>query len=185
MIEYEGKILEVDRDMVLSKIPFTEYELVSCGNIHAIYYDTLDRSLNKSGRMLRCRRVENLLDDTEKIEMTLKIWEGSFREEKTIYVKRTAEYPTGGITSFLFGLGFDIVKSINKYRESYRMKISDERAVLLEFDKVEGCPMWLEVEAETEKELKVGVERLGYNFEDLSYESMGDLIKKYRGEKDE
>jgi len=81
-------------------------------------------------------------------------------------------------------MGYQIKDTISKTRESYvwvyNLDEGEEvRRVKLEFDKIFGVPMWMEVEARNEEELEAAIKKLGFSLDRLCFDTMGELVKKY------
>jgi len=187
VIEYEGMIFGVDKDHALNGMNgVTFLEKV---DIYASHFDTPDGALSSLGSMLRCRRFVNHTKLCERLELTLKqkIQGIPHREEYNLaWEDVLVRDLQTNVNKFLYGLGFDLVSTVLKNRESYRWVYNvdevgpdDFREVRLEFDKSDKVK-WLEVEAGTHEDLAAAIKKLGFSLDQLEYMTTEEFVKKYK-----
>ncbi|TAN39419.1 MAG: class IV adenylate cyclase [Nitrospirae bacterium] len=173
MQEIEVKILEIDREVIQKKLTEFGARLVFDGLMHAIYYDSADRSLKKHGDTLRLRREgsesvlafkRHISDDRAKV-----------REEKEVGVS-----DFDAMASVLTGLGFSAWLEMRKHRTSYLLD-----GLHFELDKYHGAydyiPEFLEIEGSDIATIHHYAGLLGYSKEDCRPWDAVQLAAYYAG----
>jgi len=114
MDEIEVKILEINVKKTLAKIESLGATKTFEGDLEAIYFDTPDKSLRNTNRILRLRRKGPITELTFKKRMP------------STSVKHVKEYETK-VTDFentyklLIGLGYEERRRTSKHRISYKL----------------------------------------------------------------
>ncbi|MBI5100768.1 MAG: class IV adenylate cyclase [Nitrospirae bacterium] len=138
MREVEVKILNIDRTEIEGKLLRLGAEKVFDDEIHAVYYDTADSAIQKSGGALRLR------SEGGKAVLTLKLHiedaRAKVREEKEVCVSDFGE-----MRSILLCLGYSVRLEMKKHRTTYELE-----GVRFELDRYHGehgfIPEFLEIE---------------------------------------
>lgn len=173
MKEIEAKILEIDQEKVLLKLKelgaVKEFEK----DFFAIYYDTPERELTSSGRVIRLRK------EGEDAVLTFKQ-----RSEGSGGIKVMDEHESGvddfeAMREVLSGLGYVSILSMRKIRMQFHLdgihividRMLDEHAYI---------PVFLEIEAPSLAGVEAMAVNLGFRNEDLSNMSVADLAEHYQ-----
>lgn len=168
MKEIEVKILEIDEEEVKKRLLDLGAEKTFEGEIEVYRIDFDDDRLDKSGEFLRVRKVG---DQTE-LCFKGKKEESRFKVREEIEVN-TSCLPT---TIKIFEkLGFKNIFDGKKLRTSYKLE-----DVKFEIDKYPEIPVFLEIEAPTEEDVKEYVQKLGYTMEQTTNMSGFELGRHYK-----
>ena len=171
MQETEVKILEVNRAELEEKLKSLGAKKVFEGELSATLFDNKKKEISSSDGLLRLR------DEGGKFFLTHK---GVVPSAKT-KIRDETEIEVSDIEKtkkILKVLGFEEIGRMKKKRISY--KLGDLK---FEFDKYteeyDFIPEFLEIESESEEEIKKILKKLGLSIEDTKPWSMKDLIKHY------
>lgn len=168
MNEIEVKILEINEKEIREKLQKKGAKKIFEGEIHAKSFDYPDKRLKNSGIFLRVRKIgdkvelcckEKIESDSFKKRKETDIEVGNFEDVITIFTK----------------LGLQQTLKYKKHRESY--KLNNTR---FEIDNFPGMPTYLEIEAETEEDIKKAVKMLGYTMKQTTSDSLNKLMEKYK-----
>ena len=155
MNEIEIKVLEINKKQVLKRLKKLRAKKIFSGLLQATYFDFPNHSLRKHSKVLRLRKNGNQSFLTFKTKLPLKKSISSNELEFEIPDFSLAQ-------TMLEGLGFKPVFSYQKKRESYRFG-----KVRIELDKYLGkfskIPLYLEIEAHSEKDLFAAFQKLGFS----------------------
>lgn len=170
MIETEVKILEINKKKVVRQLIVLGAKKIFSGKIETARYDHIDQRLSKSGLMLRLRTRGRFIELTLKKRISTNKTKVALEHEIMI-----DDYKKG--KEILGLLGLKQFNLIHKYRESY--SLSDAH---FEFDKMEGIPEFMEIEAK-EKVINKYVGLLGLDKTKIKPWSMRDVEKHYKKHK--
>ncbi len=167
MKEIEVKILEINKDEVIKKLEKLGAEKILEETQKAEIYDYSDKGLTKKGHTLRVRQ------EGSRTEFTLKkdVSRGFAKVKKEFNVEVNDPKVLGGI---LKELGLSKIKSYAKQRISYKFG-----EVRFDLDKVEGIPMYLEIEAPNEILIKKYVKVLGFSEKEAKNWTGEEVFKHY------
>ena len=178
MDELEVKILEIERRLGKSVSAIGELLVtrgatkVFDGEIRAFYYDTPERILDEKKISLRLRKKGTLVELTYKLEKSKE--RVKLMDEREVLVSDFDK-----MHDLLEGLGYVVRKRIEKRRVSYLLDKTH-----FEFDtftgKYAGVPTFLEIEAQTERDVERAVELVGCTMSDARPWSGKDVLKYYR-----
>ncbi len=161
MEEIEVKILEVDRDKIISRLNECGAQKIFEGTLHSIYLET------SKGKVLRLRRKG------DKTILTLKVK----KEDAEFKVNTEYEIEVDNFeeTRRIFRhLGYTEKREDNKKRISYVLKNS-----VVEIDEFPGIPPFLEIESESKEEIKKIVALLGFSFSQTTPWSGKEVVEYY------
>jgi adenylate cyclase class 2 len=161
--EIERTILEIDVDKVKKKLDEIGakkfYERKQLRKI----YDFPDKRLDKENAWIRLRT------DGEKTTMTLKKHTKGYDEEIRVDVDDFEK-----THKLLKKLGLEDLYTQENKRIRYKLG-----KITFDIDFWPRIPAWLEVEAETEDEVRKGVEMLGFKMKDTIIKNTLDVYKRY------
>jgi len=175
--EMEIKILNVDIEKLRFKLLKLNFKKVKQEDQINDIYDFDDKRLLASNGYARIRSVRDQLNNQTHYYMTVKKMVSQekykvmdeyevevldFEESKNIYIS----------------LGLKLVKSIKKYRESYKYK---DTLVEIDINDISFCPFpYIEIESAKEEELIEVVHLLGYKIEDTTSKTMTEILRDYQ-----
>ncbi|MDD5217527.1 MAG: CYTH domain-containing protein [Candidatus Omnitrophica bacterium] len=167
MKEIEVKILEVPVRKMEAVLKRCGARKAFAGKIRALYFDFAD------GRLARQKSVFRLRQIGDRCELAFKRW----RSKRKAKIMDEFEIP---VTDFektrqiLDCLGMKVIKSVKKYRVSYRAGRTH-----FELDTYAGIPTLLEIESPSLKGIKTWVRKIGYSLRDVKPWSSFDVLKYY------
>ncbi|MFH0955016.1 MAG: class IV adenylate cyclase [Candidatus Micrarchaeota archaeon] len=171
MNEIEVKVLEINKMQVLARLKKLKAKKIFSGVLKTIYFDFPGRHLSKNGQVLRLRQT------TAKTFLTFKT---RLPTQKSVSSEEI-EFEVSDWSDcqrFIRRLGFRPVLSYSKKRESYRLGKNR-----IELDKFLGAfkkiPLFLEIEATSEKQLFVTFSKLGFSKADAKAWHTGQLLAHY------
>ncbi|UCG78783.1 MAG: class IV adenylate cyclase [Nitrospirota bacterium] len=175
MNEVEVKILEIDRDAVVSRLEELGAEKVFDDEMYAVYLDYDDERLKRYGDLLRLRK------EGSRVMLTFK----KHVSDTPAKVREEYETPVAdfGTTRDLFRrLGFIEWLVVRKRRVSYELDGThyDIDRYLDDFGHI---PEFLEIDARDMESLSKGIELLGFSGEDCKPWTFVDLAMHYSGGK--
>ncbi|MDD2908392.1 MAG: CYTH domain-containing protein [Candidatus Gracilibacteria bacterium] len=161
MHEIEVKILEIDKDFIIQKLESMGAKLTFCGEIENEFYQ------NNDGKRIRLRKMggKNIMTLKTKIE-------NENMKASNEYEVEFLEYETFKI--ILENVGFKFSIKTNKQRISYHLG-----EIAFDIDDFPGIPTFIEVEAQTTKNVIKGVELLGYTMDDTKTFGERELKEYY------
>lgn len=175
MNELETRIIKVDVAKIRNTLIALGAVKVKEENQVNDIYDFEDGSLLSEKGYARIRSIDDLLNNQKLYYMATKklISQGSFKEmeenELQITDKDTAE-------GLFLSLGLVLKQSIKKYRESYNI---DNSLVEIDINDSNFCPFpYIEIETDSEENLKKVVEMLGYSLSDTTSKTIYQLIEE-------
>lgn len=171
MREIEIKVLEINRRKVLQRLKKLKAQKIFSGKLVTVYFDTNPISLSKKGRVLRLRSYG------KKTFLTFKT---RLPTQKSVSSEEI-EFEVGDLKEcqrFFERLGFFPVLSYVKKRESFRLGKSriELEKFLGAFEKI---PLYLEIEATTEKQLFAALSKLGFSRTDAKAWHGGQVLRHY------
>ncbi len=173
MKEIEAKILEIDRKQVLTQLMLLGAVEEFKKEFYAIYYDTPDRALTTSGKVIRLRKEGDVSVLTYKE-----------RSDSTEGIKVMEEHESivedfEAVQLILSGLGYVPTLNIRKVRTQYQLGkvhiVIDEM-----LDDHSNIPEFIEVEAGSLEEVEEIAGKLGFDKSRLSNMSVADLADHYQ-----
>jgi len=172
MEEIEVKILDIDREKVVSKLLSLGAKKIFEGELYAIFYDKNDGSVREEKNTLRLRK-----EGDEKVVVTYK----KFVEHDKVKVRKEYEVEVSEfemMKEILKQLDFVQWLEMRKNRISYKLG-----NVKFEFDKhidqYSYVPEFMEIEAENVEDIYKYVELLGFTKEDCKPWTILDLAEHY------
>jgi adenylate cyclase class 2 len=175
MKEIEVKILEVDRDALEARLVILGAEKIFDGPMHGFIFDDEERSIKKSGKLIRLRK------EGDKVILALKIKNDSKRAKSAEELEvEVDDFDTMKV--IIENMGLNVIHDLKKHRVEY--EVDDVRFA---FDKYEGdyshIPEFLEIEAEDEDILFRYVKLLGFSESDCKAWSGWDVFEHYKKKK--
>ncbi|MFN8674686.1 MAG: class IV adenylate cyclase [Candidatus Sericytochromatia bacterium] len=173
MNEIEVKVLEINKNEVIKKLIELKAVLVKKEFQANYMFDYKNQTFENKGGYVRIRKAYDFINNKEKITLTSKelISKDKFKISKEIEFQA---YEFENTKLFLESLGLVQFRLDEKYRESYKL---DEG--LVEIDTWAGVKTYLEVEAETELEIEIILNKLGYDLKDSTSMTLKEIMKKY------
>ncbi len=157
MLEKEIKILEIDKDKIVTQLLELWAKKTFEGFVHDVYYDFPDNaSKNKmeaNGRMFRLRQKG------EEHIYTIKNKRKEINKKEGVIAKDEHETPISNIESFakvLEKYGMQKIREKKKYRTSYTLD-----GMEFDFDSYENIPEFLEIEGPDGDTIQKWVKKLG------------------------
>ncbi len=169
MKEVEVKILEVDPEQIRKKLEELGAKKTAEGIMKATLFDTEDGKMKKANQTLRLR------DWNGKTEFCFKK-KGESKEFKQKEEVETFVENFDAAAKILKGLGFTKTRYYEKKRESYELE-----NIHFEIDSYPKIPVFIEVEAPTQEEVKKGVELLGFTMDKTTSMNAVEIIEKKYG----
>ncbi len=167
MQEIEVKILEINKDVICSKLEALGATKTFEGEMEIYYYDFSDLSLDRQGKMLRLRSKGKKAELTFKEKISkVKVKQANETEVIVDNIKK--------MQRILEKIPLKIIKKSFKKRISYSLE-----KVHFDLDFYPNIPPLLEIEAPNEKILKEYVEKLGFTMKDTKPWSGKDVMKYY------
>lgn len=174
MKELETRIIDIDVDNIRQILIKANAKMVKSEDQVNNIYDFSDRRLLQDKGYARIRTTINRITKTETTFMTTKkmLSQGRFKEmEENETIIQDKDMGHKIFTS----LGLELVESIKKYRESY--KVFDS-LVEIDINDPSFCPFpYLEIETHSEEELQKIVELLGYTLDDTTSKTIYEILK--------
>jgi adenylate cyclase class 2 len=171
MNEIELKILEINRSAVLKRLRRLRARKIFSGLLKSVYFDFPKNELRKKSQVLRLRSMKEKTFLTFKTKIPVP---GSVFSEEIEF--EVSDFKKAG--HFLEHLGFIPILSYEKKRTSYRFG-----TVRIEFDqwlgKFKKIPLYLELEAHSEKELFIALKKIGFSKKDAKAWHTGKLLEHY------
>ncbi|MBU0757310.1 MAG: class IV adenylate cyclase [Nanoarchaeota archaeon] len=168
MIEFEIKLLEIDEDKIIQKLISIGAKKVFDGDLISIYFDDKAEVFFDKGNVLRLRKKK---DRTELTVKTPIDFDG---------IKRMDEYQTevsdiDETKKILNALGYIERLIYKKHRKSFVLD-----SIHFEIDKYQDIPVFLEIEAQIEDELKKACLLLELEFNDSKPWTAKEVLEFYK-----
>lgn len=146
--EIEIKILEIDKEKVISKLEFLGAKKFFEGDMKDLLFDNQEKTFQNDEVNIRLRDRKNVVKLAYKKKL------------KSDFAKhaREIEFEVSDLEltkEFMQAIGFQIIKKAIKHRVSYELE-----GVLFEFDTFEDIPTWLEIEAQSEEIINDWIDKL-------------------------
>lgn len=175
MSEIEIKILEINRAQVEHKLQDIGARMIFDGEIHAIYYDLPDNSLNKNDKTLRLRK------EGQDTALTVKIHVPNDKAKERIeHETRASDFET--MRTILESIGFIPWLEMKKHRTSYELN-----GLHFELDHYQDeysyIPEFLEIEGTDTETLYKYAETLGFSRQDCRSWDAVELASFYEEKK--
>ena len=150
MLEKEIKVLDVDKESLISKLEELWAEKSFEGFVHDIYYDFPSSKMEWEDRIFRVRKK----GETHLYTIKRK------RKKKIDWIKAADEHETkitdvDSFTKVLEKYGMNKVREKKKYRTSYSLN-----HIEFDIDDYDEIPSLLEIEAGSNEEIQAWVEKL-------------------------
>lgn len=168
MREIEAKVLEINRKEIEKKLKNVGAKKHGTIKMKAAYFDFPAGSLKKQGKVVRlrlegkdavfclkCRKAKSKLKNMEELETKVE----NFNETKKM----------------LLGLGLLQEREFSKTRTSYKLGKAS-----IELDKMPGIPLFLEIEAPSEKLVIQTAKKLGFTQQQLLPWNVFDVLRHYK-----
>jgi adenylate cyclase, class 2 len=171
MQEIEVKILEINVSEIRSKLLNLGAKKILDDELHYVILDDKEQNLFKGKKLLRIRKSKQ----SAHLCFKNKSKKGKLRQAEETEVQIDNYEDTIKIFE---ELGFSTRHKGKKHRESYLLG-----KARYELDTMPGIPTYLEIEADNEKDLIKGIEKVGFKLEDVTTMTGFDVIQHYRKEK--
>lgn len=175
MKELETKIVDIDLDNLRKRLKELNFENVKKENQINNIFDFEDGRLLKEKGYARIRTVDDLINNKTVYFITTK----KMLSQDTFKVMEENEtiIEDGSIGENIFkSLGLHLVKSIKKYRESYKYK---NTLIEIDINDPSFCPFpYMEIETSSEEELKEVLTLLGYSLKDTTSKTIYEILKE-------
>jgi len=183
MLEKEVKVLEIDRDLIISRLESLGARLSFAGRVETYYFDYLDGRFKTEGKILRIRKLgdvcyldlkkqhkpnvagKTLPNDTQSSDGFGRV---KVNEEIRVGISNPNE-----LLTILNDLGLNVVAHLIKYRTSYMLG-----DVVIEIDEMEGIPTYMEIEGEEEDIFKT-IKLLGLDRNKVVNFTSDEVLKYY------
>lgn len=171
--EIEVKVLNIDKSEVIKKLESLGAKQIKKEFQSNYMFDFENGFFEAKGGYVRIRKALDCLSKKEKIILTSKelISKDKFKISKEI---EFGADDFESAKSFLESLGLKQFRLDEKFRESFQFKEG-----LVEIDTWAGVPTYLEVEADTEENVEVILNKIGYNLEQSTSMVLKEIMKKY------
>lgn len=173
-MEIEVKILNIDKEKIREKIKFIGGEFIKKEFQINYMFDFPDNRLySQDGGYVRIRVSYNLYTHEKICLLTLK----KIVSRKDYKIAQETEINISdfeNMKKFLEGIGMVNIRIDEKLRETYKLK-----NINFEIDHWAGLPPYLEVEGDTENEVKKALELLGYNLEQTTTINLKEALQLY------
>lgn len=175
MNEMEARIIDIDVEAMRLKLSRINAEKVKMENQVNSIYDFEDRRLLDDKGYARIRTVQDLMTSTTRYYMTTKklLSQDKFKvmSEHEIIISDPEEGE-----KILKDLGLCLIESINKYRESYKIK---DCLIEIDINDKSFCPFpYIEIEAHSEESLDEIVTLLGYSMKDTTSKTIYEILNE-------
>ena len=167
MKEIEVKVLEIDVEEVEKKLKEMGAEKVFDGELVNIYFDFMDKRLEKEGKIIRLRKKSDKIILTYK--KFLKQEEAKIMDETELEIQ-----DIGSMKEIFKEIGLLPLYKFKKHRETYELN-----HIHFEIDKYPDIPAFLEIEAPDIKVLYEMVSKLGFSREDVNSYSIKEVLEYY------
>lgn len=177
MKELEIKILNIDVNSMILKLKNIDAIKVKQENQINNIYDFKDRRLIENKGYARIRIIENMINSSTHYFMTTKklLSQDKF---KIMEENETEILDCKAGEKIFESLGLELVKSIKKYRESYKYKNS---LIEIDINDKSFCPFpYIEIESPDEKELEQIVLLLGYTMNDTTSQTIYEILEQLK-----
>ncbi|MDP4177222.1 MAG: CYTH domain-containing protein [Bacillota bacterium] len=175
MNEMEIKIININLDDIKEKMNTIGAPKVKSENQINKIFDFPDKRLLKNKGYARIRIVQDMLHNTTIYYMTTK--KMLSQEKYKVMDECETEIKDGEQGENIFkALGLELLRSIQKYRESYQYK---NTLIEIDINEKSFCPFpYLEIESEDENELQEVVKLLGYTMEDTTSKTIHEILNE-------
>jgi len=168
MKEIEIKILNIDVSDVIARLAELGAEKTYEGNVKVVYFDYPNHELRDDQKRLRLRDFGNRVELTFKKKISNK--KTKIADEFEVNVSDFEE-----AHNICKGLGLQQCREYTKKRISYSLP-----GVTFELDTLNGCPTFLEIEADTQENVFSWVEKLGFKKEEALPLSGTEVLAMYK-----
>lgn len=173
MKELETRIVDIDVENIREILVAYGAEKVKSEDQVNNIYDFADRRLLEAKGYARVRTTIDRINGIETSFMTTKkmLSQGRFKEmEENETIVADKDMAAKIFTS----LGLELVQSIKKYRESYKI---DNSLIEIDINDPSFCPFpYLEIETSSEEELDKIVKILGYTIDDTTSKTIYEIL---------
>lgn len=149
MKEIELKVLEVNKQKIITKLVKLGAKRVFLGEVVSKVYDFEDQKLKKEKSFVRLRKLDKEILVTFKTKI----------ENSKVCMNKEIEFNVDCMESmeeFLSLLNMKVFSNYSKNRESYILN-----GVKFEFDKISNIPEFMEIEANSIEKIEEYIEILG------------------------
>lgn len=173
MNEIEVKVLNIDKSEVIKKLETLGAKQIKKEFQANYMFDFENGFFDDKGGYVRIRKAIDCLTKKEKIILTSKelVSKDKFKISKEIEFKAD---DFDSAKSFFESLGLKQFRLDEKFRESFQF---DEG--LVEIDTWAGVPTYLEVEADTEENVELILNKIGYSLERSTSMVLKEIMQKY------
>lgn len=176
MSEIEVKLLEINLTEIRKKLKEINAILIKKEFQTNYMFDYSDKRLFDNGGYIRIRHCENFLKKEENPKKALITLKKLLSKDKFKISKET-EFNVDNFEEtkiFFEELGLNLFRIDEKFRESYKLDNG-----LIEIDTWAGVPTYLEAEAETENDVEILLNKIGYTLEKTTTMTLKELLIHY------
>lgn len=167
MKEIEVKILEINRPQIIAKLKKLGAKKMFDGKIEAFRYDFANKQLKNEKMLLRVRKIGTHAE----LALKSKMKKGKVKSNIE-YEVHVSHFQT--LHQILSGLGLKRKPHGTKHRVSYRLG-----KMHVDIDSYVGIPTYLEIEAQSVKDLKKYVQKLGFKMSQTKSWTVRDVHRFY------
>ncbi len=175
MKELETKVVDINLENLRKRLKELNFKNVKKENQINNIFDFKDGRLLKDKGYARIRTVDDLINNKTIYFITTK----KMLSQDTFKVMEENEtvIESGTVGENIFkSLGLELVKSIKKYRESYKYK---NTLIEIDINDPSFCPFpYMEIETSSKEELKEVLDLLGYSLKDTTSKTIYEILKE-------
>jgi adenylate cyclase, class 2 len=167
MKEIEVKVIEINKKNVLKKLKELNAKKIGEYNIEAMLFDDINKTFSKKKNLIRLRKKNNNAYFTFKGKET----KGFSRQAEEIEFS-VSDFKKAKL--FLEKIGFKHYSFTKKHRITYKLKNA-----LVEIDEYANIPVFLEIEAKSEKKIRELINLLELPLKNVKTWNSFDLFNYY------
>ena len=164
---YEGKIIEINENLISERLEMLSAELIFESDIKSWYFDFSDKRLKNHNKILRVRKIGN--------NMILSLKENHHNDNINLYEEHDIEFNDFEEMSYILKK-LDIKEHAYDFRQRLSYKLNDTIVKISIYPEI---PAFLSIEANSEDELKESVVLLGFSMKDIKPWSSKDVLDFY------
>ncbi|MDD3083472.1 MAG: class IV adenylate cyclase [Candidatus ainarchaeum sp.] len=168
MKEIEVKVIEIDKKKIIKKLKELKAKKIGEYNIEAMLFDTSNKKFSKKKNLIRLRKKNDCCYFTFKGKET----RGFARKAEEIEFI-VSDFEKSKL--FLEKIGLIPYSFTKKHRITFELKNA-----LIEIDEYSNIPVFLEIEAKSEKKIREIISLLGLSSKNIKTWNSFDLFKYYK-----
>lgn len=164
---YEGKILEINKDLILERLNMLSATLIMDHDVKSVYFDFSDMRLRKQNKILRLRFLEN--------NCFLMLKERKHNNQINVFEEDYIELDNQDNLASIFRK-MDVLEFSRDLRHITSYRLND---TLVKISIYPNIPAFISIEANSEDELRESVILLGFSMQDVKPWSSKDILDFY------